>query len=357
MKKEVNIKELLSYFNSIEDSELALQEEAVATAYQNKDDDQSMAIKVLSVFGGFLASIFFIGFLFVAGIGESAVSQVVVGSLLIIGAIWVYKQHNTILIDTISISCFITGFALTVFGLDQLGLTENTISMISILIAFLTLIIAGGYILSLVSILTMNASVLTLITFNNNFDLVHIHVAALSIIVTLVFLKEARVITASKALSKIYNPVRVGLVLSFLSGLVVLGNKGNIPLSTNYIWTSSIIIIAAIAFLLHHLLQTLKVNNSQHKLSIYTICFLLLLPTAFFPAISGAILIILLSFLVNYKTGFAIGVIAFIYFISQYYYDLNLTLLTKSILLFTSGVLFTILYVFVHKKFSSDEKA
>ncbi|MBK7222727.1 MAG: hypothetical protein IPH94_15875 [Saprospiraceae bacterium] len=34
----------------------------------------------------------------------------------------------------------------------------------------------------------------------------------------------------------------------------------------------------------------------------------------------------LLSFRVNYKTGFAIGVISFIYALSQYYYDLHFTL-------------------------------
>ena len=45
-----------------------------------------------------------------------------------------------------------------------------------------------------------------------------------------------------------------------------------------------------------------------------------------------------------------------IYFISQYYYDLNFTLLTKSILLFSSGVLFLLLYLFTHKNLTQNEK-
>jgi len=80
------------------------------------------------------------------------------------------------------------------------------------------------------------------------------------------------------------------------------------------------------------------------------------LPTAFSPVILGILLIILLSFLVNYKLGLSVGILTFIYFICQYYYDLNYTLLTKSILLFSSGILFLIFYIFIHKYLGSNEK-
>jgi uncharacterized membrane protein len=104
------------------------------------------------------------------------------------------------------------------------------------------------------------------------------------------------------------------------------------------------------------LFKVLNINKTQHKVGIYIATVFVLLPTVFSPAISGAILLILLSFYVNYKTGLVLGVAAFLYFISQYYYDLNLTLLTKSILLFSSGVLFIALYLFTHKKLTTNEK-
>ena len=59
---------------------------------------------------------------------------------------------------------------------------------------------------------------------------------------------------------------------------------------------------------------------------------------------------------VNYKTGLVIGIISFIYFISQYYYDLNFTLLTKSIILFSSGIVFILFYLFTNKKLNTNEK-
>ena len=163
-------------------------------------------------------------------------------------------------------------------------------------------------------------------------------------------------VTGGKALSKLYNPIKTGLIISFVSGLLFLGKKGIFSISPDYIWLSSIVIIATIVYLVSMLCGLLGIIKVEHKIGINLFTVLLLLTTAFSPAISGAILVILLSFLVNYKTGLVLGIIALVYFISQYYYDLNLTLLTKSILLFSSGVLFIALYLFTRKKLATNEK-
>jgi uncharacterized membrane protein len=190
---------------------------------------------------------------------------------------------------------------------------------------------------------------------NNDYNLIPIYVSVLVMMVAYVFLKEAKIITTSAVLSKLYNPLRIGLIFSFLSGLIII-QQGILPIPLDYIWLPSIIITAAIIYLLSCLFKIVNITKTRHKTVIYTGSILLLLPMALSPAISGAILIILLSFLVNHKTSLAIGVIAFIYFIAQYYYDLHFTLLTKSILLFSSGLLFIGLYLFAHKKLTSNEK-
>lgn len=356
MRHKENIKELLDYLQTTEDKELQFDEDAIVTAYQKNNDNQSLAIKILSVFGGLLASLAFLGFLFIAGLYNSDLGLLIFGTLCIAGAIWINKVYDKIIIDTVSVSSFIIGFILFGFGLGKLQMTENAISAVFILIALFSLSIVQNYILSFISVLIINGSILTLIISNKGYDLIHIYVSALALIVTYFFLKEAKIITVSKALSKLYNPIRIGLIFSFLSGLIILGKKGILPISPDYIWLSSVIIISTIIFLLSNLFEILNITKIQNKTGIYILCILLLLPTALSPAISGAILIILLSFLVNYKTGLVLDIIAFIYFISQYYYDLNFTLLTKSILLFSSGVLFMALYLFTHKKLTSNEK-
>ncbi len=356
MRNKENIKELLDYLQTAEDKELQFDEDAIVTAYHKNSDNQSMTIKILSVFGGLLASLAFLGFLFIAGLYNSELGLLIFGTLCIAGAIWINKEYDKIIIYTLSVSSFIIGFILYGFGLEKLQMTENTISLVFILIALLSLSLVQNYILSFVSVLIINGSILTLIILNKGYNLIHIYVSALSLIATYFFLKEAKIITASKALSKLYNPLRIGLIFSFLSGLIMLGKKGILPVSPDYIWLSSVIIISTIIYLLSNLFEILNITKIGHKISIYVFSILLLLPTVLSPAISGAILAILLSFMVNYKTGLVIGVIAFIYFLSQYYYDLNFTLLTKSILLFSSGVLFIVLYLFTHKKLTSNEK-
>jgi len=131
-------------------------------------------------------------------------------------------------------------------------------------------------------------------------------------------LNEAKIVSTNKILSKLYDPVRVGLIVSLIFGLISIGKRGLIPITQNYMWISSLIIILVTMYLVNTII---KVN-----------------------------------FLVNYKTGLAIGIISIIYFISQYYYDLSLTLLTKSIILFVSGMMFLLFYFFTAKNLSTNEK-
>ncbi len=266
------------------------------------------------------------------------------------------KEFDKVIIDTVSVSSFIIGFILIGLGCGQLKMDENSLSIIFIIIALGSLCIVQNYILSFVSMLIINGSILMLIIFNKGYDLIHLYVASLAFIMTYVFLKEAQIITNYKALSKLYNPVRIGLVFSFLSGGIFLGKAGILPVSPNNSWLSSIVIIALIVYLTSDLFKVLNITETRHKIVTYIFIVLTLLPTALSPPISGAILIILLSFLINYKTGLVLGIISFIYFISQYYYDLKLTLLTKSILLFSTGILFIVLYLFTYKKLTPNEK-
>ncbi len=352
MRDRENIKELLDYLQTSEEKALDFDEESIVRAYEKNIDQQSLPIKLLSIFGGLLASLAFLGFLFMIGLIKSEPGMLVFGTLCIAGAIWINKAYDKIIIDTVSVSSFIIGFIVLALVINNVNLACFTF----ILIAFCSLGIVQNYILSFISVLIINGSILTLIISNNNYELIHIYVSILALLVSSFFLKEASIIKAGKAFSKLYNPVRIGLIFSFLSGLVFLGKKGLIPLSPSYIWVSSIITLSAIVYLIYVLLNTLNITSAKHKAFIYIFSILILATTALSPAISGAMLIILLSFLVNYKTGLALGIITFIYFVSQYYYDLNFTLLTKSLLLFSSGVLFLVFYLFTNKKLTANEK-
>lgn len=356
MKNKDDIQTVLAVFQEQADKPIRFDEEAILAAYSQDKQNQSLPIKILSIFGGILASLAFLGFLFISQVTNSDAGLIVFGAIFITSSIWLSKVYDKIIIDTLSVSCFIIGFFLIGFGCSQANIDENIISVAFIVIALITLSIVDDYMLSFVSILIINGSILTLIMSNKVFNSIHMYVTTLALATTYFFLKEASILVRRKKLSKIYEPVRIALIFSFLSGLLILGKRGILPVSSDFIWVSSVVIIATIVYLISILFGVLHIKENRVKIAIYVVSLLALLSTALAPAISGAMLIILLSFTVNYKTGFVIGIIAFIYFIGQYYYDLNYTLLTKSILLFSTGVFFMILYFFTHKHLTTNEK-
>ncbi|MEO9209703.1 MAG: DUF4401 domain-containing protein [Ginsengibacter sp.] len=356
MINKETIQELLDYFQHIEKKDLKFNKEAIEVAFQKNNAQQSLAIKVLSIFGGLLASIAFFGFFYITGLYNSELGLLVFGILFITSAFLININNEKLMLDAVSVSLFIIGGILFGMGLAKLEITNNGISIAFMIIAILSIFIGRNYILTFISVLIFNGAIIALILSNNNYELIHLYISAHAVLITYFFLKEAKIITINKSLSKLYNPIRIGLIFSFIGGLALITINGITHLSPQYIWISSVINIAFTIYVLSHLFELLNITQTKYKIGIYVISILLLVPTALSPAISGAILIILLSFLVNYKTAFVIGIIALIYFISQYYYDLNFTLLTKSILLFSSGVLFLLLYLFTHKNLTQNEK-
>jgi hypothetical protein len=356
MKTKEHIEVLLAHIAN-GDEKVQYDAGAIIATYQKHDHGhQSIAVKILSVVGGILASLAFIGFLFLVGLYDSEVGLFFLGAVSIAGSALLSRKADKIIMDTLCVSFFIIGFVLLGVGLDKMQVNANIIFTVFIGIAFCSLVFVQTYILSFVALLIVNGSILTLILSNRQYNLVSLYVAVMALLMAWFFLKESAIITSNKALSRLYNPLRTGLVFSFLAGLVLVGKNGLVHAYFSYSWLCSVVIIAAIVYVVFQLFAILNITKMQHKILISVFTVLVLLPTLSSPAISGAILIILLSFLINDKTGFVLGVLAFIYFISQYYYDLNITLLTKSILLFSSGILFIVIYLFTHIKLGTNEK-
>lgn len=351
--KHDNLESLINYFKQIEGKDLKIDEAAISAEYLKNTEKQTLSIKVLSVFGGILSSLSFVLFLAISGLYESEMG-IILGAVSIASAISITKTYDSIFLDTAAISFYIIGFILLFLGMDELGISENTIRIVFIIIAIAAILLVQNYIFSFVSFLIVNGCFFNYIAEQKNHDFIHIYVLTNTIFITYTFLNEAKIIAISPKLSKLYNPFRISLIISFLVGLVFIDMAKD--LGEKYIWISSFTIILAILVFLTHLFPILNISMPLSKVVLSLITLLLLSPTIPSPGISGSILILLLTFRVNFKTGFGIGVISFIYFISRYYYDLNLTLLTKSILLFSSGILFLVLYLLVNKKLQPHEK-
>ncbi|MCU7617992.1 DUF4401 domain-containing protein [Chryseobacterium sp. PBS4-4] len=356
MRNKDNIEELLSYLQEKSDQELLFERENVFKAYQNKEDHQSLAIKILSVFGGLMSGLAFVGFLFLTGLFESNQGLVIFGGLCIAGSILLNKAVHKIIIDTMSVTFYLIGFVLLGIGLSDSIHNESIICFIFMLIALCSLLVVQNYIISFVSILMINGCTVALLTFNELTSMIYIYIALIAVLITFLFLNEAKILALKNIVSKLCEPLRSALVFTFLGTFIFVNYEKSSSFSYAYFITSSVVIILSILYVVYHLFKILNIKTTQHKTITLIATAVLLAPTANSPAISGAILIILVSFMVNYKTGFGLGIIAFVYFISMFYYNLQFTLLTKSIILFSSGILFLTLYFFTRKKLISHEK-
>jgi uncharacterized membrane protein len=190
------------------------------------------------------------------------------------------------------------------------------------------------------------------------------------ILLTYWLINEAKIITYNNKLLRLYKPVKIGLVISLLAGLFYLSYYWKIVNTFYYRRNAEldlfflnfievlfpIIVLCVIIYVAYKIIQINTIKPIKAKILIYSISLLIGIIGLFSPSILVAILLVLLSFLVNYKTGFVIGIISMIYSFSQYYYDLSFTLLTKSILLFISGILFLFLYLWTTKMLKTNEK-
>lgn len=357
MKKEADIKQMLVQLQAQEGASFHIEEDAILLEYQKINANRSgIAIKVLTIFGGLLASLAFMGFLFIAEVYDSGLAMLTMGLAFIAGAIWLSKAYDKLIIDTTAVSLFVIGLFEFTFGVGSLHANENMICILLIIVAIATLVIVQNYILAFIAVLLINGSVITLIL-ENSHNLLQMYIAVALITLTLLMLHEASLITVSKKISRLYNPIRLALILSLLAAWITLvGNFGWNPSSIHFNLVSSIPAIAAIFYTLPRIIRLLNIQPVAIRVGVYLITALLLAPTIYAPAIAGTLLLTLLSFWVNYKTGFALGIIALIYFICQYYYDLRFTLLTKSLLMMASGILFLLFYLLTHKKLNQHEK-
>lgn len=358
LNMETNLKAtaIIEYLRTLEHEEIQVNEGAINTAYRKQSEVQSVSLQLLTVFGGVIASLTFIGFLLAIGLYKSEVTMVMLGAVFIAGAFMVSKAIDTIIISAISMCFYTSGVAMLIWGLGELGYSANIISSVLIVVICFLLSIVQRYLLSFLSVILLHGCILSLFIANKAQDYLYIYLLALVACTSYIHLSEAKILTQGKAFIKLLYPVRIALVISVLSELSIFIDSQIFPITKNSLLLSSIGIISAIVYCFSTLFEQLGITSSRHKIIFYLIVIVALVPTVFAPGIAGALLLMLMSFKVNSKTGLIASIIGFIYFVSRYYYDLQFTLLTKSLLLLASGIFFLIVYVFVHKTLTPNEE-
>lgn len=350
MKKQPDITATLDLFRAREGNSFQMDEAAVLADYEKANANRSgIAIKVLTVIGGFLATCAFMGFLFVGGLFESEMALCVTGFFFIAGALILKRVKDLLILDTFAVSFYVCGCVLLVIGANELHMNEITVSLLFMGIALFSLWFVQSYMMAFTATILFHTACVALLETYRYDSFVHIYISLLIWFFTLMILQEARIIRSSKLMNRLYNPVRMATLFALLT-ILYLSGSGWFFRIASFRWFTTFSAAAAILLLLPRILQKLEVKNITQQALAFAAAILVLAPTIWAPNIATAILIILASFLVNYKTGIVAGILALIWFVSEYYYSLHYTLLVKSLLMMATGVCFLLLYFITHKK-------
>jgi uncharacterized membrane protein len=315
----------------------------------------NLAVKILSVIGGFLGSLFFLGFLMILGMYDTPAIALVMGLILIVVALWIDRNETSVLLDTVSISNFLIGGFMIGFGLvEQLNGSENFLILIAMTIATTSFFFAKGFMLRLICVLIFNGSWLALILENRINSAFHFQILFLLVGFLYLSFFEAKLISKNAFWNLIYKPLHAGFLLSLSFALFLLANSWKMELYFSYDWISSITIFLANLFVVFKIMEGLKLSDEKNKIWIYGLSVFVFSSTFLMPSVGGAILVLLASYHIGHRAGTALGMIGLVYFGMQFYYDLNLTLLTKSIILMISGMVFLSAYYFYNRIFTGE---
>jgi len=321
--------------------------------HEERDNEGTLGMKVLAILGAFLATGCFLAFIFVSGVYDSLTAIGITGAVFLGGG-WALCHRSTkgVMASAFGVSLTVVGFVLFLIGFVDVVNSETGMGVLTMLLALVMLALHDNKILVFLAVIAAAGSTLFLLHDGFYTDGAHVYVILFALLLTAWLQKEASLIKSSKFINIRYDGIRAGLALVLLMGAYYLSDFRwweSAERAPN--WYASVVLIPLAGYVGWGLLQRFVTDPAEKALYAAGI-LALLLPTFFAPALSAALLLLLLSWKVGYHTGTALAVVALIYFVSRYYYDLNLTLLTKSIVMMVSGTLFLIAFVLLRKKLS-----
>ncbi|WP_276482417.1 DUF4401 domain-containing protein [Paraflavitalea pollutisoli] len=356
MKRTNEIPALLHRLQSLTGTDLSDSEATLVQAYQAKEKNRgSLIIRILMIAGGFLAMVFLLACLAVFGLFDSEGSIIVLGILFTIAGL-VIVQAKHLLVDTIAATAFMAGLILIGTGVAINNVSLTQVCLLMTITGLVCLVITNNSVLAFIAALTATGCVYFIFPASTNFVALFVTRAVLAWLFTLLITHEARVITLHPKMAMLYRPVCLAMTCSLLVGYFAGWFQEFHHLHKYIHYIEPVAIIAAILYAIVPVLKRFGMTSRQATWKALTAAALLLIPTVFVPGVPVALLVLLLSFGWRYAAGIVLGIAALIYYICQYYYDLQLSLLMKAWLLLLPGALLIGLYFALHQHFQRDEK-
>lgn len=348
------LSELLAKWKSERPEMLPYDSEAFETSlFPENRNKYTLAIKLLAFVGAFIGAIMFLGVLFILEFFKSEETVLFIGVACLVASLLFSRNRHVenVMFEPITLVLGIMGQLITPWGI--VAVFELKFSSfypffsITLIMASVVLVVSKNIILRYFASLTVCLSILGMIWQSKQFDLVHILIAFISIILIGMWLKEPKILSRYNFLSDYFNPVGFGLLTAMILILSITVNREFSQQYFTHWWISSIIFLVLLLYVTWDTLQQLDLQKWFWLVCV--VILLLLLPTISAPGIVASVVILVLGFRVGHSYISMIGIVSITYFMIAFYYNLNTTLLLKSIYLMVSGAFF-IASFFILKK-------
>lgn len=323
-------------------------------------------IRVMQGFAGWLASVFLLGFFGVAFVwifeNDNMIFLTAIGLGLCTGAYTLFRQQKSNdFLDQLGLAFSLCGQLMVAFAIFQ-GLDNSTLSLFS-LAAFQASLafIMPNYIHRVAS--TWFAAI-AFFWGLNRIGIYGLAPIVISVLFTVLWLNDYR--WGNKR--NLFEPIAFGLAISMVhfNGQILFGDdlmhyhQTNVPTwwMTAVPWVTTALtainFLYLVVFILNKRHIALDSSNGVKALMGGTALMLTGLPIV---GASGALIILLVGFHCQRKTLMALGVIVLVSFFSYYYYNLDISLLHKSLILMGAGVVLFFARLIISEKATKQNEA
>ena len=327
---------------------------------KSRSEKFSLSIYLVSLIGGLLSVSTVNSFIYLLfeGVLKESISFFS-GILFYIIAVIVNKLANTVVGENFSFSFYINSIFLIIFGLAMNQYNIVISSLFMIFLSIISIALMKNKLVIFISTIIIWLSLITIHYEYFKFNNIEFFSILLSIGLYLIFNNEAKLRTLMKSENQIYSPFLFATVIIYMSISLILSSEKQLDnlLISSYLKLGvvSFTNIFMIVYLAKYILTFLDFTNIKNQIIVLFSIFTILSLTFISPGISASLLLLLLSYKNNNSEILILSIIGLLYSISIFYYNLDFTLLVKSYLMLSTGILFLIFYFLTYKKMNTSE--
>ncbi|HEY5604867.1 MAG TPA: DUF4401 domain-containing protein [Gammaproteobacteria bacterium] len=305
-------------------------------------NEQAWYVRVMVGFSAWLASWMLIGFVVGAAIIESEQATLILGAILVAGAVVGRRVSDNDFITQMTLAVCLAGEGLIVFGLAQI-VDSVVVTLFSFMALELVLIAiypdAVHRFLSAASV----AMALTGLLFEwKSIAWVHAVVIVFAALFVYLVTVEQKFLALGQA--KLIVPVKWGVLFGQLSVLMLstIYVLPELTRNTEFFpnpWISSVLLGSLFLYLVYRITSAEKFPLSRvNSVAVYGFCVLIIAAAMMAPGLIMALIILLLGFVMADRVLVGVAIGFFTVFLTAFFYGIEITLLMKSAVLMASGV-------------------